>query len=279
MSHAVAHRSSFVSVSSVEMQRATSTGSTSSSTAGYGSIADTESSANRYNETPRIRNEDDDPADRDVSYYHLLSTNRPFRLFLLSYIANHMGDWLTYLASVSAIERVQQQSTSGMDADADTSTRMTAISVLLVIRLTPNVLLMPFGGVLADGLDRRKCMIALDIAGAVVAWLFILAVQWQSIGMIYAAAFLQECLSGLYEPSRSAFIPLLAPEEAELKKATTLVGMAWSFIAAMGSASGGFLVSLLGVRYCYCTLRLYAAHVSKLFFQLTSCAVHLWNSD
>jgi Na+/melibiose symporter-like transporter len=190
--------------------------------------------------------EDDDVDDDDVTYTQLLKRNRPFRLFLLSYIANNMGEWLTYLASISAIEKIQLD--SGMQ-----KTSRTAIATLIIVRLTPNIILSPFGGVLADGRDRRESMIALDITGAVVSWLFILAIELKSIPMIFLATFLQECVAGLYEPSRSAIIPLLVPEDEGLKQATTLAGLAYSCVAAFGSASGGIMVYLFGIRTCYCT--------------------------
>lgn len=187
---------------------------------------------------------DDDNEDGDeVTYGVLYRRNRPFRLFLQSYIANHLGEWLTYLASISAIEQIQA-------AKGEQSTQL-AISLLIVIRLTPNVLLCPFGGVLADGWDRRKSMIILDLIGALVSLLFVLAFNCRSIPLIYLSTFLQECVAGLYEPSRSAIIPLLAEDEEELKKATTMAGMAYSVMAAVGSAAGGLLVSLLGIRGCY----------------------------
>jgi Na+/melibiose symporter-like transporter len=191
--------------------------------------------------------EDDDMDDEDdVTYTQLLKRNRPFRLFLWSYIANHMGEWLTYLASISAIEKIQLD--SGI-----VKTSRTAIATLIVVRLAPNIILAPFGGVLADGRDRRESMIVLDIIGAVVAWIFILAIELKSIPMIFLATFLQECVAGLYEPSRSAIIPLLVPEDEGLKQATTLAGLSYSCVAAFGSASGGIMVALFGIRTCYCT--------------------------
>jgi predicted MFS family arabinose efflux permease len=195
--------------------------------------------------TPYKEDEDDGEED-DTTYIQLLKRNRPFRLFICSYIANYMGDWLTYLASILAIEKIQLD--SGMR-----KTSRTAISALIVVRLMPNVILAPFGGILADGRDRRESMIALDIAGAVVAWLFILAIELESIPMIFLASFLQACIEGLYEPIRSAIVPLLVPEDEGLKQATTLVGIAYSCGAAIGSASGGILVALFGIRTCYCT--------------------------
>jgi hypothetical protein len=36
---------------------------------------------------------------RKITYWSLLQNNRPYRLYLLSYVANHLGDWMTYLAA------------------------------------------------------------------------------------------------------------------------------------------------------------------------------------
>jgi hypothetical protein len=186
---------------------------------------------------------DDDFAE-DVTYFSLLRDNRPFRFFILSYIVAHLGEWLTYLASISAIEEIQ------MHNGADASSRM-ALSLLIVIRLLPNVILSPFGGALADGWDRRDIMMYLDVGGSLVAWIFVFALHQKSVGLIYFATFLQECMAGLYEPSRSAIIPLMCPGDEEMKKATTLAGVVWSMIAAFGSAAGGFLVALVGIHGCY----------------------------
>jgi len=96
-------------------------------------------------------------------------------------------------------------------------------------------------------------MIALDLLGAAVAWMFVLAVTvYRSVTLIYIAAFLQEVLGGLYEPSRSAILPLMTNNnEEQMKKATILCGMAWSAVAAFGSAAGGFLVAMIGIKECF----------------------------
>lgn len=178
------------------------------------------------------------------TYWEFIRSHRRFQLYISSYIANHIGDWLTYIASLSTIESIQ--SAEGMNI-----TSGEAISRLIIIRLVPNILLSPFGGILADGRDRRKVMICLDLIGAATVCVFIAAVQMRSIGLIYAATFLQECVSGLYEPSRSAIIPMLVPEEENMKKATTISGLAWSVVAAFAAAFGGLVVGWFGVKACF----------------------------
>ena len=180
-------------------------------------------------------------AEESVSYWTLLRTNRPFTLYLCSYITNHVGEWLTYLASLTALSEMQQ----GGDSSS------TAIGLLVAVRLLTNVAAAPWGGALADAMDRRLAMIVLDVAGAVIAWVFLGAVRWKSPILIYVATFLQEVDAGLYEPSRSAIVPLLCPTDAALETATLLTGIAWSTVAATASAAGGLLVSVLGLQGCF----------------------------
>ncbi|GKY94491.1 hypothetical protein MPSEU_000415000 [Mayamaea pseudoterrestris] len=189
-----------------------------------------------------------DDTNTEVTYFSLLRSNRNFRLFLMSYIVAHLGEWLTYLASMSAIAEIQNEQIGNVEGDS--SSRM-AISLLIVIRLIPNILLSPIGGALADGRDRRHIMMGLDVCGSLTALLFMFAFHQRSVPLIYLATFLQECVAGLYEPSRSAIIPLMCPGDEEMKKATTMAGVAWSVIAAFGSAAGGFLASLVGIHGCY----------------------------
>jgi MFS family permease len=179
----------------------------------------------------------------NATYWGLLRSNREYRLLLSSYLITHCGEWLTYIASIDFIESQMQKS--------NTASR-TAISILVAARLLPNVLLSLFGGTLADSFDRRKSMILLDVCGAICALLFVVAYQLESINLIYLMTFLQESIAGLYQPCSGSIIPLMVTNDSALQKATTLSGVAWSAMAAFGSAAGGFLVAAFGSRNCFC---------------------------
>jgi MFS family permease len=185
----------------------------------------------------------DDADNNEVSYWRLLRKNREYRFFISSYLITHCGEWLTYIASIDFIE--------GQLKTSDTTSR-TTISILVLVRLLPNVLLSTFGGTLADAYDRRKLMISLDVAGAICALFFVVACQLKSISLIYLATFLQQCIAGLYQPSSSSMTPLLVSDDKELQKATTLAGLAWSGTTAFGAAASGFIVYALGSRACFC---------------------------
>jgi hypothetical protein len=94
-------------------------------------------------------------------------------------------------------------------------------------------------------------MIGFDILGAAVALSFIMAQYLERPELIYLSTFLQQSCAGLYEPCRSAIVPQLVREGPYLQKATTLSGIAWSTMAAVGSSLGGLLVASLGVSTCF----------------------------
>lgn len=80
------------------------------------------------------------------------------------------------------------------------------------LRAAPALLFGLFGGVLADRVDRRRLMIAADVARAVLflgawhAWQWGLLAWW----MLPLAAFLCYSFSAAFEPARNALIPQLA---------------------------------------------------------------------
>jgi MFS family permease len=190
----------------------------------------------------------DGQGETTITYFLLLRDNTNYRYYWLSYVANHMGEWMTYLASISLIQEVTLRSDSGGVEDRVN----TLISILILVKLLPNALFMPLGGVLADQYDRRKVQITLDVTCSFLVTLFLTASYLQSIPLLYVANFLQECFSGLYIPSNSAMLPMLASNsQSELQKATTLSSLTWSLMAAIGSSTGGLLVALFGVQGCF----------------------------
>lgn len=192
-------------------------------------------------------NGDDKSAGPSISYMQLLTENQNFRYFWLSYVANHLGEWMSYLASISLIQEVALTSD-----DNDTGDRVnTLISILILFKLLPNVFVMPLGGVLADKYDRRKVQIGIDVMSSLCVMVYLVAVHYRSIPVLYFAVFLQETLSGMYIPSNSSIIPLLTSSDKELEKATTLSGLTWSLMAALGSTTGGIFVALFGIRGCF----------------------------
>jgi len=174
-----------------------------------------------------------------ITYGMLFMGNKPFVLYLLSYITALMGEWLTLVASIVCLKTISPDS-------------QTALATLFILRLLPSVFASTLGGVIADIFDRRHGMIFLDISGAFVVMLYVPVVAYgKSLPMLYTVVFLQALIAALYEPIRQAILPMIVPEQDYLKKATTLTGIAWSTIAAIGSLSGGIIVSCMGPYVCF----------------------------
>mmetsp|Transcript_22083 Transcript_22083/g.54573 ORF Transcript_22083/g.54573 Transcript_22083/m.54573 type:complete len:521 (+) Transcript_22083:64-1626(+) len=181
--------------------------------------------------------------DEEDSYTALLRRNRELRLYICSLLVTNCGEWLSYIASIDLIETKL--------ASLNQESR-TAISILVLVRLLPNVFFSSLGGVLADKYDRRQLMVGLDLVSAVATLLFVLAYELQSITLVYVASFVQQVLAGLYQPSSYSIIPMLVHnDDKDLKKATTMQGLVWSAMQAFGAALSGFVVDAVGVRICF----------------------------
>jgi len=196
---------------------------------------------------------DDTAKKEQVTYIELLNNNSNFRYFLLSYLINHMGEWLTYLASISLVQRVT------MRDGANQNNTNTLISILIMVKILPNVLLIPIGGILADSYDRRKIQVILDLCASSVVVVFLWSLASESIFLCFVANFLIEATNGLYIPSNQAMLPQLfgngktknEDDDDELQKATILYGMSWSLMTAVGSSLGGILVATFGIKGCF----------------------------
>jgi predicted MFS family arabinose efflux permease len=180
-------------------------------------------------------------ANKKVSYWSSLNSN--FRWYLLSYLVTVAGEWLTYVASIAAIEEIHSSSVGGISR--------TSISILIILRLLPSSLFASVGGVLADSYDRRKIMFILDVMGFFVAWLYVLSYKLQSITALYVATLLQMTVAAIYEPSRTAIVPMLVLDESNLEKATILVSSSETLMQAVGSSIGGILTSTVGIQSCF----------------------------
>jgi len=135
----------------------------------------------------------------------------------------------------------------------------TLISILILVKLLPNVFFLPIGGILADSYDRRWIQVALDLSSACVVVFFLWSLANESIFLLMMANFLIETSNGLYIPSNEAMLPMMFGvsgksaeiENEELKKANLLYGLSWSLMAAIGASLGGVLVRAFGLKGCF----------------------------
>lgn len=173
-----------------------------------------------------------------LEYLALLKQNPRYRLYFLSHICQHIGDWYIRIASLLALDRLAPDSA-------------TAISLLVLVKLGPHVLFPSLGGALADSLDRRKVMMTLDLLGAFVTFGFMIAIETNSLVLFYISAALRATVHSLYEPTTKALVPMIVADHEDLKRAMTLNGLAWAFLMAIGGLVAGATSSYIGLQACF----------------------------
>ena len=171
-------------------------------------------------------------------YFRLLQRNPRFRLYLISHLCQHIGDWFTRIASLLTIERLAPGSGS-------------ALSILALTRMIPQVFVSHIGGVLADKYDRRNIMRCLDCIGAVAVLFVLVAIRLESLPLFYIVSVIRSIIHSLYEPSTKSIVPLIVPEPSSLKRAATLSSMAWASMLVLGGVIAGDSTAYIGVQVCY----------------------------
>jgi MFS family permease len=128
----------------------------------------------------------------------------------------------------------------------------TALGFVVALQTLPVLLLAPYGGVVADRVDKRKLMVALQAA---------MGCQALVLGLLTvfgAVRFWQVCLlavilglNNAFENSaRQAFVrEMVGPDE--LRNAITLNSVTVNAARAVGPAIGGVLIATVGVGVCF----------------------------
>jgi dTMP kinase len=151
--------------------------------------------------------------DRPGLHVRLFGSHMYFRLWLAQ-VASSLGDWLGFLAITILAARV-----GGSSGGA-------AVGLVMAARIVPGFFLAPVAGVLVDRWNRKKVMVACDLARAGV--LATLPFVDTVLGLVFASLLL-EVGTLLWSPAKEASVPNLVPAE-RLTSANSL-----SIVAAYGT--------------------------------------------
>ena len=165
------------------------------------------------------------------AYLRLLRTNRDFRLLYCGTLISLGGDWFL---TVALFDLVLQLTGSA-----------TLVSVILLLQTLPIFLVTPHAGAIIDRVDRRKLMIACDLARAGACLLPLVARTPALLPFAYAGVVVIAVGSAYFEPASQAALPNLVAEE-DLATANVLMGSTWGTMLAAGAAIGGAVTMLFG---------------------------------
>lgn len=128
----------------------------------------------------------------------------------------------------------------------------TALGIVVALQTLPLLLLAPYGGVIADRLDKRKLMIALQGAMGIQAMILgLLTVTGSArVWEVGALAALLGINTAFQNPAEQSFTLELVGAE-HLRNAVTLNGVLVNVARAVGPAAAGILLATVGAGVCF----------------------------
>ncbi len=168
---------------------------------------------------------------RIAPYLALLRENPAFARLYAAQLISFAGDWFATVALLGLALQL-----TGLAGVA---------SLVLVLQTGGFAIASPIAGILADRVDRRRLLIAADVARVPVALGFLLARDADTLWIALACVALLAVGAAVFEPTSSAALPNLV-ERHRLPEANVLIGSAWGTMLAVGAGLGGLVAVTLG---------------------------------
>jgi MFS family permease len=161
----------------------------------------------------------------------LLRRNPNFRRLYLASVISLGGDWFLLIALFGLMLRLTDQAI--------------AVAFTIAAQELTYFLASPFAGVLADRMDRRRLMIACDLARAAIVLGFLLVRTEDLVWLAYVLLALTAVFAAAFEPASMAALPNLV-DDRDLSIANALSGSLWGTMLAVGGALGGVVAGVFG---------------------------------
>ncbi|MFD0710521.1 MFS transporter [Paenibacillus sp. GCM10027626] len=166
----------------------------------------------------------------------LLKQEKGYRQLFLAGLVNGLGDRFSQVASLSLILSLTG---SGM-----------AVGITFAVRLIPNLVFGPLGGMLADRFSRKKIMVLSDLIRAFVALSFLFVHQASDIWIVYVSSFFLSAGEAIYAPTRTSSIPILVSKE-RLLSVNGLEERMVGLVLILGSITGGVVAAFVGTTFSF----------------------------
>lgn len=164
-------------------------------------------------------------------YVALLRENPDYRKLYIGQVISLLGDWFEFIAVQTL---VFQLTGSGL-----------AAGLAIITSNLPSFFLIPIAGSIVDRFDRRKIMIAADLARACLTLLLILVQTSAQVPLVYLVTGLSVLFSSFFNPASNAAIPNLVRRD-QLLAANALSSATWGTMLAIGTFVGGITVAAIG---------------------------------
>ncbi|WP_279103138.1 MFS transporter [Gordonia bronchialis] len=164
--------------------------------------------------------------------------NHNYRLYFCGQALSLIGTWMQATAQAWLVLTL-----SGSAA---------VLGVVVALQALPVLLLGPYAGVVADRVDRRKLMIALQsVMGVLAAVLAVLALGgWVQVWQVAVLAVLLGLNNAFENPARQAFIHQIVGNDL-IRNAVTLNSVLVNAARAIGPAVAGVILAAVGAGWCF----------------------------
>jgi len=166
----------------------------------------------------------------------VLTGNRDFRRLFSAELVMFGGDWFVMVPLLVLLTKLTGNGLlGGVALAADTGIQ---------------ALLLPYAGVVADRVDRRRIMITSN-AAAFVAVLLLLEVRTASTAFLGPLAVGAVAVAkAFYSPAATAALPNIV-DAGDLSAANAIAGSAWGTMTVVGSSLGGILSAVFSPYTCF----------------------------
>lgn len=197
--------------------------------------------------------------------------NKSFTLLFLGKMVSDLGDQIFNLAVGWHILKITNSAFQ--------------MSIYISIGTIIHLLLGPYGGVIADRVDRIKIIYMADIIRGItlLSLTLIMYMGIESIGVYYISSAVISICGAFFYPASMSIIPDVVEEE-ELTNANSLISMIQSFSSSVGLLMGGLLYGVVGIRGVFIinALTYLISGIWEMFIKTRKCTIlnenHLKNS-
>ena len=176
------------------------------------------------------------PARQRWAGLRLLRREPDFRRIYFSQLISLGGDWFGMIPLLTLLLDLTHSSLWGA--------LVLAADTLMI------ALLSSYAGVIVDRVDRRRLMIACDVASAGFIALLLLVRGESTAWIAVLASGGVASLKAFYGPAVNAATPNLVPEQ-DVLTATSLSGAVWGVMLALGASLGAIVAVAVGPQSCF----------------------------
>ncbi|MEP0892139.1 MULTISPECIES: MFS transporter [unclassified Leptolyngbya] len=165
--------------------------------------------------------------------------SRNYRLFFMGQGLSLVGTWITMVAMIWLVYHLTQSPV--------------LLGVVGFASQVPNLVLVPFGGVLSDRWNHQRTLIVTQALSMLQSFALAILTLTGTIQIwhIIALSLFQGIVNAIDAPTRQAFVPEIVERKENLLNAIALNSSMFNGARLVGPAIGGLLLASVGAGYCF----------------------------